>query len=183
MTIGQCTICIKPESIYIANKVATKKLSHEQAAIELDVKLPDWVSHYELHVRDKLITAIAQDIEPIKKNLLDKIQEGTASIERVIKVTKSIALQLENKDNHTNYKLIQAWSGLEKNLIGGLKELAILEGDINVASKHIHYHNELRIDTIMAVVMEDAPEDFKRILLKKLDNLPQGPQPGIIVAD
>ncbi len=169
--IGQCLICVRSESQYIANKVVKKELSHEDAAKELSVKLPEWLSHYELHVRRKLINVIANDIEPIKNNLLNKIQEGTESLNRVIKLTKSISSKLENEDVQRNIRLIQAYAQLERNVISGLKELAILEGDISVATTVNNYNNTVKVDKLMSIVMEDATPAFKENLLKKLEVL------------
>lgn len=170
--IGQCTICIAEESDYIANKVAKKDLTHEEAARELGVKVDEWIAHYELHVRRRLVNAIATDIESIKDQLIDKIQEGQKSIRRVINVTDGIYKRLsENEDVQKDVKLIQAYASLEKNLMSGLKELAILEGDISAATTVNHYHNAIKVDKLMAVVMEDAPPEFKNKLLKKLNEL------------
>jgi len=160
-----------PEADYIANKVVKKELTHELAASELNIKLPEWVAHYELHIRKKLINSIAQDIEPFKNNLLDKIRAGTESMNRVIKLSTDIAKKLENSDVQKNVRLISAYAQLEKNVISGLKELAILEGDIQQAGTINNYNNTLKIDKLMSVVMEDAPPEFKEKLLLKLETL------------
>ncbi len=169
---GQCMLCLKGESEYIASKVVKKELTHAEAAKELSVSLPDWISHYELHIRNKLVNAISLDIEPIKKNLLDKIKEGTESMDRLITLTKSISSKLESENVERNIKLIQTYATLERNVITGLKELAILEGDISTATTINIQNNTLQVDKIMSIVMEDAPEDFKRKLLLKLEKIP-----------
>ena len=169
---GQCQLCLKSEAEYIANKVVKKELTNVEAAKELNVSMSDWIAHYELHVRNKLVTAISMDIEPIKKNLLDKIKEGTESMGRLIMLTKDISKKLSSENVERNVKLIQTYATLERNVITGLKELAILEGDISTATTINIQNNTLQVDKIMSIVMEDAPEDFKRKLLLKLEKIP-----------
>lgn len=166
---GQCLICIKPEAEYIANKVVKRELTNEQAAKELDVKPSEWISHYELHVRKKLLTAISNDMEPIKKLYLDKVKEGTDSLDRLIKLTKSISTRLENEDSQKNLRLIQTYAILEKNVINGLKELAILEGEIHNATNVYHQTNIIKVDKIMSIVMEEATPELKKRILGKLE--------------
>jgi len=170
--VGQCQLCLKGEAQYIANKVVKKELTHSDAAKELHVSMADWIAHYELHIRNKLVNAISLDIEPIKKNLLDKIKEGTESMDRLISLTKNISEKLSGENIERNIKLIQTYATLERNVITGLKELAILEGDISTATTINIQNNTLKIDKIMSIVMEDAPEDFKRKLLAKLEAIP-----------
>lgn len=170
--VGQCQLCLKSEAEYIASKVVKKELTHQEASKELEVSLPDWIAHYELHVRNKLVNAISMDIEPIKKNLLDKIKEGTESMDRLITLTKNISQKLSSENIERNIKLIQTYATLERNVITGLKELAILEGDISTATTINIQNNTLKVDKIMSIVMEDAPEDFKRKLLSKLEAIP-----------
>ncbi len=168
---GQCRLCLRSEAEYIANKVVKKELTNVEAAKELNVSISDWIAHYELHVRDKIVNAISMDIEPIKKNLLDKIKEGTESMDRLIQLTKNISEKLVGENVERNVKLIQTYATLERNVITGLKELAILEGDISTATTVNIQNNTIKVDKIMSIVMEDAPEEFKRKLLKKLEIL------------
>lgn len=171
MKSGQCVLCVRTESIYIADKVVSKKLTNEQAAKELGVGLPEWVSHYELHVRKKLLTAIVTDIEPIKKNLLNKIEKGTESMNRLISLTEQISTNLQDEHNQMNTRLIAAYAQLEKNVITGLKELAIMEGDINSATTINIQNNTIQVDKLMAIVMEDAPPAFKEVVLERMNKL------------
>ena len=166
--VGQCIICIMPEAEWIANKVVKRDLTPEQAAKELDVTLPEWVAHFELHIRNKLTNAIALDIEPIKNNLLDKIKEGTESVTRLLEITKKIHEKLKDENNQKNYKLLQIYATLEGNSIKAIKELALLEGDITSASVvHIH-NNTLKVDKLMNIIMEEvnSPKDKEKILLR-----------------
>ncbi len=168
MKPGQCQICLKDEAEYIAAKVTKKDLTPEQAARELGVPLTEWVAHFELHIRNKLTTAIVTDIESIKAGLLDKIKEGTESVTRLLKVTKDLYKKLENEDNQKNYKLLQIYATLEGNSIKAIKELAVLEGDITQASVvHIH-NNTLKVDKLMNIIMEEvkSPKDKESILLR-----------------
>ncbi len=171
MKSGQCVLCLKPSSEYIANKVVKKEITNEQAAKEMGVNLPEWIAHYELHVRNKLVNMIAHDLEPIKKNFLDKIEKGTESMNRLISLTKQISNKLENENNQMNTRLISAYAQLEKNVISGLKELAILEGDINAATTIHIQNNTIKIDKLMSIVMEDAPPEFKKVILKRLESV------------
>lgn len=171
MGSDQCQICLMPEAAYVENKVTKKDLSHEQAAKELAVDLPKWLAHYELHIRNKLVNAIAKDIEPMKIQLLDKIQEAKSSMERLIGTTQQIHKLLENKDNQMNTRLISAYASLEKNVITGVKELAILEGDITNATQINIQHNEIKIDKLMSIVMEDATPAQQTKILKKLEEI------------
>lgn len=171
MNTGQCLLCLKSGSEYIADKVTIKELTHKQAASELGVDIATWISHYELHIRDKLITAIATDIEPIKSNLIDKIKEGTESVTRIINLTKSISKRLESEDAQKNMKLIQTYAQLENNLMNSLKGLAILEGDIGQATTVNIQNNIIKVDTIMSIVMEEASEEFKNKILERLKTL------------
>ena len=164
-------LCLKGESEYIANKVVKKELTNEQAAKEMGVNLPEWISHYELHVRNKLVNIIAHDLEPIKKNLFDKILKGTESMERLISLTEKISEKLKDVNIQGNVKLISAYAQLEKNVISGLKELAILEGDITAATTINVQNNIIKVEELMAIVMEDAPPAFKNIILKRLENI------------
>jgi len=170
MKSGQCVLCLKPESEYIANKVVKKDLTNEQAAKEMEVSLPEWISHYELHVRNKLVNVLAHDIEPIKRNLIDKIGKGTESLNRLIGLTEKIRTKLESEKNQTDTRLISAYAQLEKNIISGLKELAILEGDISVATTVNIQQNVLMVDKLMSIVMEDAPPAFKEVVLERMKN-------------
>lgn len=171
MQSGQCTICLQPGAEYIADKVVKKELTNEQAARELDVSLATWLIHYENHIRKKLLNNIVHDIEPIKNNLLDKIKKAKESMERLISLTEKISKNLENEGNQENTKLIMAYATLEKNVISGLKETAILEGDINTASTINIQNNTIKIEQIMAIVTEDAPPAFKEIILQRLKKL------------
>lgn len=171
MKPGQCILCLKSESEYIANKVVKKDMSHVEAAKELGVSLPEWVSHYELHVRNKLVTALSQDIDSIKTNFLDKVKTAHNSLDRLIKTTEGIHKRVELKENQDNTKLILAYATLEKNVITGLKECAILEGDISAASTVNITNNTIKVDKLMAIVMEDAPPDLQEKILKKLSEL------------
>jgi len=171
MKPGQCLLCIKSESEYIANKVVKKELTHQQAANELGVGLPEWVSHYELHVRNKLVTALSQDIEGIKDNFLDKVKTAHDSLDRLIKTTEGIHKRIGLKENQDNTKLIMAYATLEKNVISGLKECAILEGDISAATTINIQNNTIKVDKLMAVVLEVAPPETQRLILQKMDEL------------
>lgn len=167
----QCVLCVKPEAEFIAFKVSKQELSPTQAAKELGVTLPEWVTHYELHVRDKLVNAIAHDIEPFKDGLIDKIKEARASMIRVITFTKDISEKLKNKDIQGNIKLIAVYATLEGNIMKNLKDLAILEGDISTATTINIQNNTLKVDAIINIVMEDAPPELQAKILKKLKNL------------
>ncbi len=171
MKPGQCMLCLESKTEYIANKVVKKELTNEQAAKELEVPLTEWIAHYELHVRNKLVNIIAHDLEPIKKNFFDKILKGTESMERLIGLTEKISKKLEDEDIQRNVKLIATYAQLERNVISGLKELAILEGDFKQAETINVYNNTIKIDKLMAIVMEDAPPDFKDIILRRLENI------------
>ncbi len=171
MKSGQCVLCLKPESEYIANKVVKKDMSHQQAAKELGVGLPEWVSHYELHVRNKLVTALSQDIENIKDNFLDKVKTAHDSLDRLIRTTEGIHKRIELKENMDNTKLIMAYATLEKNVISGLKECAILEGDISAATTINIQNNTIKVDKLMGVVLEVAPPETQRLILKKMEEL------------
>ena len=171
MKPGQCLLCLEPKTEYIANKVVKKELTNEQAAKELEVPLSEWIAHYELHVRNKLVNIIAHDLEPIKKNFFDKILKGTESMERLIGLTEKISKRLENEDIQRNIKLIATYAQLERNVISGLKELAVLEGDFKQAETINVYNNTIKIEKLMAIVMEDAPPDFKDVILRRLENI------------
>ena len=171
MKPGQCMLCLEGSTVVIDNKVVKKELTNEQAARELNVSLTEWIAHYELHVRNKLINVIAHDLEPIKKNFFDKIEEGTDSLKRLISLTEKISQKLEDENIQGNTKLISAYAQLEKNVISGLKELAILEGDIHAATTINIQNNTLQVDKLMAIVMENAPPSFKKIVLERMDAL------------
>lgn len=173
MKSGQCVICLKSEASYIENKVVKKELSHEAAAKELKVGLPEWVSHYELHVRNKLVTALSKDVDTIKDNFLDKVKTAHASLDRLIQTTEGVHKRLKDKDNQENTKLIMAYATLEKNVISGLKECAILEGDITAANTINITNNTIKVDKLMAIVMEDAPPELQKKILKKLESIEQ----------
>ncbi len=169
MKPGQCVLCIKSESEYIANKVVKKDLTHEQAAKELGVGLPEWVSHYELHVRNKLVTALSQDITAIKTNFLDKVKTAHESLDRLIRTTEGIHKRLDLHENQDNTKLIMAYATLEKNVISGLKECAILEGDISTATTINIQNNTIKVDKLMAVVLEVADPKTQTLILQKME--------------
>ena len=172
MNTGQCVLCLKPEAEFIANKVVKKDLTNQQAAKELGVSLDIWLSHYELHVRQKLITSIAHDIVPLKEGLLEKIKEGMKSMNRVITLTEQIHKSLlNNKSNQENTRLIMAYATLEKNVISGLKELAILEGDVNTATQINIQNNTVKVDKLMAIVLEDSTPAQAASILKKLETV------------
>lgn len=171
MKPGQCMLCLEGSTVVIDNKVVKKELTNEQAARELNVPLPEWIAHFELHVRNKLLNVIAHDLEPIKKNFFDKIEKGTESLKRLISLTEKISKKLEDENIQGNTKLISAYAQLEKNVISGLKELAILEGDIHAATTINIQNNTLQVDKLMAIVMENAPPSFKKIVLERMDAL------------
>lgn len=169
---GQCGICIISGADVIANKVMKGDLSNEAAARELDVPLVDWILHYENHIRNKVMNSIATDIEPIKENFLNKIKEGQESVSRVITLCKNIYKKLEDEDYQRNVRLILAYVQLEKVAMANLEKLSILEGEISQATTINIQHNTLKFDTLMSIVMEDAPREFKEKLLTKLEAIP-----------
>ncbi len=168
--LGQCTVCLMPEADFIAQKVIKKDLTDQQAAKELNVKLRDWLTHYELHVRNKIITALSNDkeIEVMKDSFIDKIKEARESMSRVITLTKQIASRLEELDNQKNLRLIQTYAGLEKNVIDGIKTLALLEGELSTATTINIQNNTLKVDTLMNIIMEEATPAVKENILKRL---------------
>ena len=171
---GQCLICLNEFAESIANKVTKQELTHEQAAKELRVSLPAWVAHYELHVHNKLVTAIATDVVAMKDNFLDKVKLAHDSLDRLINMTQKIHKLVEK--NSDNTKLIMAYATLEKNVINGLKECGILEGDFKTATTINIQQNVLKVDTIMAIVMEDAPPDIQEKILKRLSAIKIEPE-------
>ena len=168
---GQCVACIRPEAEYLASKVTKKNLSHEKAAAELGMDINDWVSHYELHVRQKLSTAIVNDVEGIKDSFLDKVKEGQASLNRLIKMTTSIHKKLEDKDIQSNLKLIQAYTALESNVIRGLKELAVLEGEIQTHTTINIQNNTVKVEKLMSTVLEVLPPKYQELILQKVESV------------
>lgn len=171
MPIGQCLICINEAAEFVANKVVKQELTHEQAAKELGVSLPAWVAHYELHIHNKLVTAIATDVTAIKNNFLDKVKLAHDSLDRLINTTQRIHKLVEEGDNQMNTKLILAYAALEKNVINGLKECGILEGDFKTATTINIQHNVLKIDAVMDIIMADAPPDLQEKILERLSKI------------
>lgn len=168
---GQCEVCLLPAAEYVANKIIKESLTQEQAARECNVSLSDWVVHYELHVRNKIVNAIATDIEPLKDSLVDKIKEAQGSVTRVLNLSKSIYDKLMIVENQENTKLISAYAMLEKNSMLSLEKLAVLEGDISQATTINIHNNTLKIDAVMGIILEDAPPELQTKILNKLKKL------------
>ena len=165
---SQCKVCLIEAAIIVDGRVTNKELTHDHAAKELGVSLPEYISHYELHVRGKLVNALSMDIEPIKDGLISKIQAAHKSLDRLLNVTQMIYDKLSNDENIDNVKLITAYASLEKNVMTGLKDCATLEGDINTATQINIQHNEIKVDTLMSIIMEDAPPELQSKILKKI---------------
>lgn len=162
-----------PEAGYISNKVAKNELNSNQAAKELGVTIPEWLEHYELHVRRKVMTAIANndEVKGMANNVIDKIKEGQDSLQRLIDVTKPIYEKLKHEENQDNIKLIQAYAQLEGNVMRNLKELAVLEGEIQNSLTINYTNNVIKAEKLISVVLESAPPMYKKELLKQLDKL------------
>ena len=173
MKPGQCQICLMDEAGYIENKVLKNEMSYETGARELGVKLPDFVAHYELHIRNKLVTAIAKDkeIEVYKNNYKDKVFLAHESLDRLLMTTKQIHQLLLSEDNKKSTKLITAYAALEKNVITGLKEVAFLEGEINVASTINVQYNEIKFDKVMSIVLEHSTPIQQAHILKAIEDV------------
>jgi len=171
LPIGQCIICLNEAAEFVANKVQKQELSHEQAAKELGVSLPAWVAHFELHIHNKLVTAIATDVTAIKDNFMDKVKLAHESLTRLINTTEKIHKKLESGNNLENTRLIMAYAALEKNVITGLKECGMLEGDFKTATTINIQQNILKVDAIMDIVMQVATPDIQEKILTALSEI------------
>lgn len=170
----QCIVCLKDEAVYVCNKLQSRELTYKSAAKELDVPLPVLIRHYELHVRKKVMSALAEkpnEIEAIAEEFLDKIKEAKLSLTRLIGTTKDIHEKLTRDGPETNIKLLNVYGQMEKNVLNGIHQLAELEGDIQNSLTINYTQNNLKIDKLVSLVLEQAPEDFKTLVLEKLEKM------------
>ena len=154
LTVGQCKCCIIDGIEVVDNKVLKRELTESEACKELGVKTRDYIIHYENHVRNKITTALANDVEAMKTNLLDTVATVTSSIER----TQSICIEVfaELKDNVLdNEKMLAIYNGLEKSIADNVTKLASLTGELNEAQQINVQHNVINIDKIEGKMMEN----------------------------
>ena len=172
MGLMECRVCAEVKNRAIEGEVMSGKLSHKKAAEEAGVGINAWTMHYEQHVRRPVLSSIGQgEIEAVKKYTFDKIEEAGKALDRVIKHCHRISKVLESEENETNSKLISSYVQLEKTALMGLKDLAVLEGEINNASTINIQNNIINTDKLMAIVLEEAPIDVKARILERVEKV------------
>ena len=168
----ECRVCANELMRPIEGEVMAAKMSHGQAAKEAGVSLNTWTMHYENHVRRRMLATVTPtEIMNVKKYTFDKIEEAGRVLDRVITHCGRISKVLEREENEENTKLISAYVQLEKTAISGLKDLAVLEGEIKNAGTINIQNNIINVDKLMSIVMEEAPVDVKARILERMEKV------------
>ena len=171
MNSNQCVICIADDSDYISSKVAKHDMTDQDAAKHYHVTERIWAAHYESHVLRKLVNALSTDIVPLKEIVIDKIKVVGESVDRLRKVvlilTDDVLLNRDKRDS----KDVLALGQMERNLTQTVKDLAQIQGELNVGDTVNIQYNIVKAEKFMNIVMETAPPEYKKVLLQKLTNL------------
>ena len=171
MNSNQCVMCIAPDVEYINSKVAKHDMTDSDAAKHYKVTDRVWAAHYESHVLRKLVNALSTDIVPLKEIVIDKIKVVGESVDRLRKVvlilTDDVLLNRDKRDS----KDVLALGQMERNLTQTVKDLAQIQGELNVGDTVNIQYNIVKAEKFMNIVMETASPEYKKVLLQKLKNV------------
>ncbi len=167
MNSNQCVICIEPDAEYIGSKVAKHDMTDSEAAKHYGVNERIWAAHYEQHVFRKLVNALSTDIVPLKEIVIEKTKMVAESCDRL----RKIVLQMSEKallSKDIDSREILALGQMERNLVQTVKDLALIQGELNEGTTINIQNNIVKAEKLTNIMMENACPTCKGVFLNKL---------------
>jgi len=171
MIATQCAVCVHEDAEYIGTKVAKKDMSDVDAAKHFKVSERVWAAHYEEHVRKRIVNALSTDIVPLKEIVVEKVAMVSESCDRLRKVVLFMSEQiLLVKPENFDSKEILALGQMERNLVQTVKDLAMIQGELNSGDTVNIQVNIEKAERFSAIMMENACSKCRPVFLRKLED-------------